>query len=78
MLKSTRGCRLKADAPTIMRAVGSTGLTTGRIEQSEAIGQRDGSSLPRKPLPAYKRTAGKNNGVKLTAKQARALRMRGK
>lgn len=77
MLKSTRGCRLKANAPTIMRAVGSTGLTTGRIGQDAAMGTRDSSSLPRKPLPAYKRTAGKNNGVKLTAKQARALRMRG-
>lgn len=77
MLKSTRGCRLKASEPTVMRAVGTTGLTTGKIDPSAAHGQRDASSLPRKPLPAYKRTAGKNGGIKLTAMQAKNLRMRG-
>jgi len=78
MLKSTRGCRLKSTDATIMRAVGSCGLTTGRIDPGQAEGKRGPTSPVRKPLPAYKRVAGKNGGRKLTAAQARNLRMRGK
>lgn len=77
MLKSTKGCRLKADSPTIMRAVGQTGLTSGAIDLSKAHGKRGEHSPTRKPLPAYKRTAGKRGGRTLTAAQARAERMRG-
>lgn len=78
MLKSTRGCRLKASDPTIMRAVGSCGLTTGAIDPGQAEGKRNAFSPVRKPLPKYKRTAGKKGGIKLSPAQAKAERMRGK
>ena len=77
MLKSTKGCRLRATDATIMRAVGQTGLTSGRIDLSKAHGERNEHSPARKPLPKYKQTRGPNGGRVLTAAQARAERMRG-
>ena len=78
MLKSTKGCRLRATDKNVMRAVESTGLTTGRISPVAVAGKRNEFSLTRKPLPAYKRTAGRKNGRTLSPAQARAERMRGK
>jgi hypothetical protein len=75
MLKSTKGCRLKATDKTVMRgAKGIGGLTTGRIDKSAAMGERNSFSPQRKPLPAYKQT---HNGRRLSAAEARAKRMRG-
>lgn len=46
--KSTQGCRLSANAPHVIRAVGRTGLTSGTIDPADALGKSKPKATPKK------------------------------